>query len=927
MSKTVIACDLETFLIGEKYPEPYGAQGLAPIPVCLSAMQAGQSPVIHVGDRMAELVNDWMTNDRIVLVGQNLPFDLLVAVTHLGLSMDTVFDKYNKGLIRDTQIREMLIALADGEAVRNPGKKYSLEAHVKKYLKKDISADKGEDAWRMRYAELYGVPLQDWPKEAVSYPLADAKHTLQVFAHQHKLKHLFQSNELPQTRAAWDLHLISLHSPRVDPEQVDIFEAGHKEQVEIAQAPFIKKGLLKWNKNRNAKHYPKDDPRRGGWSMDTKLLKRAIQADYTRQGLVVPATPKGDISTAGDTLKGCSNKILQAYGEAATDIKMVDAFVPMLKRACENEGRRVSPRYTVILKTGRTSCVKHDTPILTQRGTIPIREVVEGDKVWTHKKRWRPVTGTHILEEQPMVTLDLSTGTRITCTYDHKLLTSEGQWITVRDLIHDGIEEVDSQPRQPGERENTIQTETTITRPIGDSAAAEHDRAQCDGSSSDPVYQGGEEDAESGQIVQDQDGRPQSHEGQDNGQASQFHRGLRRRERTLYEDTQWQKTASPPSDTGRGTGFRGAPGEMARAPHRRGRIQQRPEQFSAGNSQWAPSDTFLAAEGGQVNRCTKANPGGLHRVYDIGVEEDHSYFACGVFNHNCSGPNLQQLPQAPGARECFIPEEGHVFVSIDFSSMEVFCLAQTNYQLYGSRKLLDILNTGKDPHLTVCEAITGIGFEELKRRYEEADPEIEAYRKLAKVWSFGGGGGMGAQTFWTNMKPEQRQTLMELYPGENPLDTIARLTKQWKQGWELTKMFDTVGRKCRGGNRPDYTCPTTGRIKALNGYCQMCNAHFQGIAADAMKESMKLMTESCYREGEILNQYGVKISVEIHDEFLLSGPPEDIDVWVPEAQRLMKKGAERLLPDCEISTDAEVCGERWRKRGVSVEEYLEKLDE
>ena len=645
----LISADFETPLINTGYPDPLGYQGLAPIPICLSAMEAKGQPVLTVDiDQQANRFHRWMKDDNTTLVFQNAPFDLLVAVTHLGLSMDTVFDKYNKGLIRDTQIREMLIALADGEAVRNPGKRYSLEAHVKKYLKKDISADKGEDAWRMRYAELYGVPLKDWPKEAIDYPLADARHTLQVFAHQHKLKHLFQSNELPQTRAAWDLHLISLHSPRVDPEQVEIFEAGHKEQVEIAQAPFIKKGLLKWNKNRNSKHYAKDDPRRGGWSMDTKLLKKAIQADYTRQGLVVPGTPGGDISTAGDTLKGCSNKILQAYGEAATDIKMVDAFVPMLKRACENEGRRVSPRYTVILKTGRTSC---------------------------------------------------------------------------------------------------------------------------------------------------------------------------------------------------------------------------------------------------------------------------------------SGPNLQQMPKAPGSRECFLPEDDHIFVSIDFNSMEMYCLGQTVSQLYGTTKLLDTLNSGLDPHLIVCEDISGMTYEQLDAGKNAEDPTVKNYRALGKIMNFGFGGGMGAATCYGNMEPYERATLAVLYPDQNPIRVIERLIGIWKTKWELYPMFERASRLCTGGNRPTYTCPTTGRIKALNGYCQYCNAHFQPIAADGMKAAMAKLTEDCYGRSGTLNRYGVKIAIEIHDEFVFSGPVEGLDVWVPHAQQLMKKGAETVLPLCNIQTEAEVCGERWRKKGVSVEEYLESLDE
>jgi len=73
----LISADFETALINTQYPEPLGYQGLAPIPICLSAMEAKGHPVLTVDiDQQADRFNRWMTNDRIVLVGQNLPFAL-----------------------------------------------------------------------------------------------------------------------------------------------------------------------------------------------------------------------------------------------------------------------------------------------------------------------------------------------------------------------------------------------------------------------------------------------------------------------------------------------------------------------------------------------------------------------------------------------------------------------------------------------------------------------------------------------------------------------------------------------------------------------------------------------------------------------------------------------------------------------------------
>ncbi|WP_177233551.1 hypothetical protein [Stigmatella erecta] len=46
----------------------------------------------------------------------------------------------------------------------------------------NISEDKKNPlAWRLRYGELDGIPVECWPVEAVEYPKRDARHTIDVF--------------------------------------------------------------------------------------------------------------------------------------------------------------------------------------------------------------------------------------------------------------------------------------------------------------------------------------------------------------------------------------------------------------------------------------------------------------------------------------------------------------------------------------------------------------------------------------------------------------------------------------------------------------------------------------------------------------------------------------------------------------------------
>lgn len=61
-------------------------------------------------------------------------------------------------------------------------------------------------------------------------------------------------------------------------------------------------------------------------------------------------------------------------------------------------------------------------------------------------------------------------------------------------------------------------------------------------------------------------------------------------------------------------------------------------------------------------------------VYDLEIEEAHNFIAGEICVHNCSDPNLQQQPSrdefASMWRAIYIPEEGHFWGCLDFSSQE-----------------------------------------------------------------------------------------------------------------------------------------------------------------------------------------------------------------------------------------------------------------
>jgi DNA polymerase I-like protein with 3'-5' exonuclease and polymerase domains len=74
---------------------------------------------------------------------------------------------------------------------------------------------------------------------------------------------------------------------------------------------------------------------------------------------------------------------------------------------------------------------------------------------------------------------------------------------------------------------------------------------------------------------------------------------------------------------------------------------------------------------------TSITPVGIREVWDIEVENDHSYCAQGFINHNSSkSPNMQNIPRdAKAFKSCFVANKGYIFVKADLAQAEFRCWA------------------------------------------------------------------------------------------------------------------------------------------------------------------------------------------------------------------------------------------------------------
>lgn len=339
-SPRYVAFDFESYLI-----EP-GI--LAPKPVCMSFAEGGEVDLVAVDDGWERLYG-WLEDTDVILVGANVAYDLGLAVTWApepDRMMRLVFAAYDNERIRDVQVRDKLFMLAQGrlsfDAITNKMPSFSLGALSERYL--NTPMDKGGDTWRLRYSELDGVPIHKYPQDAMAYALTDAITTLDVFLAQGTETLV---DELPQTDAAWALHLISMSGLEVDLDGVAKLEAELQASVADVHAKMRQAGILRAN-----------------GSKDMKVLKARVERAYAARGVPLPVTEKGATSTAGDTLLASGDDLLVAIGEAASAEKLLSAFIPMLKQGI------VNPSYDVLKETGRTSSFNPNIQQMPRKGGI-----------------------------------------------------------------------------------------------------------------------------------------------------------------------------------------------------------------------------------------------------------------------------------------------------------------------------------------------------------------------------------------------------------------------------------------------------------------------------------------------------------------------------------------------------------------------------
>lgn len=321
----LIAVDTETHLI-----EPgVGAPKL----VCMSVAEDGCASALHDHETTPSLLKAWLQDPGVRLVIHNAAFDMAVFAANWPELLPDIFNAYDDGRIACTKVREQLCAIEQGDLSFRRGKKldFSLAGLCKYYLNADI--DKSEDTWRMRYAELDGVSLDEWPREAVRYAVEDAEWHLKLY----KTQTHHSPDEARQCAADFVLRLCSVWGVRTDGEAVSALKDRLTNENNALAEEMIEAEVM----------------RAGKRSKNLAKMRELIGQHFASIGEEPPLTKKGAISYASDVLDRCtSHPVLAKVSRYAANEKNLSAFVKQMELATEIP---LTSSPNVLVMSGRTS--------------------------------------------------------------------------------------------------------------------------------------------------------------------------------------------------------------------------------------------------------------------------------------------------------------------------------------------------------------------------------------------------------------------------------------------------------------------------------------------------------------------------------------------------------------------------------------------
>lgn len=221
-----------------------------------------------------------------------------------------------------------------------------------------------------------------------------------------------------------------------------------------------------------------------------------------------------------------------------------------------------------------------------------------------------------------------------------------------------------------------------------------------------------------------------------------------------------------------------------------------------------------------------------------------------------SDPNLQNIPvrtdDGKEIRKCFIPEDGCLFFSADYSQIELRIMAH----LSGDENMMEAFREGHDIHRATAAKIW----------HEDIDKVTDAQRKKAKQANFGIIYGITTYGLAQRMgipNSEARELIQDYF---HTFPKVKAYMEQAKETARAKGYAETLFHRRR------YLTDINSRNATVRGFAERnaINAPIQGTEADIIKVAMVRIWKRFKEEG-----IRSKMILQVHDELNFSVYPEE----------------------------------------------------
>ncbi|HKL57471.1 MAG TPA: DNA polymerase I, partial [Sphaerochaeta sp.] len=244
---------------------------------------------------------------------------------------------------------------------------------------------------------------------------------------------------------------------------------------------------------------------------------------------------------------------------------------------------------------------------------------------------------------------------------------------------------------------------------------------------------------------------------------------------------------------------------------------------------------------------------------------------------SCKDPNLQNIPvrteEGRRIRSSFVPRDGYLFLSADYSQIELVVLAH----MADDPGLKGAFLKGIDVHSSTASLIFDVPLEEVTGEQ----------RRVAKTINFGVMYGMGPHSLSGDLKITHAEAKVFIDQYFARYSAVKAFIEKTREDAGVSGVVSTL----LGHRRTITEINSTNRIERAKAERIAVNTVIQGSAADIMKVAM-LRIDKALRE----HSPDTKLLLQIHDELVFEVPEGELEKVHALVKEAMEGAVKLSLP-------------------------------